>query len=41
MSQLSPLEQVADLADRSRSIMQTNPRLVGDAGEHLGDSDED
>lgn len=30
-----------ELADRSRYIMRNNPRLVGDAGEHLNDSDDD
>jgi superfamily II DNA or RNA helicase len=32
---------VADLGDHSRYIMQNNPRLVGDAGEHLDETDED
>jgi hypothetical protein len=32
---------VPELASRSRYIMRTNPRLVGDAGDHLHDSDDE
>lgn len=38
---LSEGVQLATLADRSRYIMRNNPRLAGDAGEHLNDSDDD
>jgi hypothetical protein len=32
---------VADLANRSRHIMRNNPRLLGDAGDHLNDRDDE
>ena len=32
---------MADLADRSRRILRENPRLIGDAGDHLDDPEDD